>query len=152
MITPSPLYEPHDGGVVEPDQEEQDWLRNDQGEQDWLRAEQAIFTAAGRDPSAAGAQTPTRNTGWISMACLKCAHLEQLFESKLSNYGEARSAMFHQVSTELAARKRVDMERARNDLEEHQLVCLMRTSESSNPQVAISRGRSLQLQPDKAWS
>ena len=38
MITPSPLYEPYDGGVVEPHQEEQDWLR----------AEQAIFTVAGR--------------------------------------------------------------------------------------------------------
>jgi hypothetical protein len=37
MITPSPLYDPYDCGVVEPDQ----------GEQDWLRAEQAIFTAAG---------------------------------------------------------------------------------------------------------
>ena len=86
------------------------------------------------------------------MACLKCAHLEQLFESKLSKYGEARSAMFHQVSTELAAKKRVDMERARNDLEEHQRLCPMRTSESCNPQVVISRGRSRQLQPDKAWS
>lgn len=48
MITPSPLYEPYDGGVVEPHQEEQDWLRNEQGEQDWLRAEQGIFTVAGR--------------------------------------------------------------------------------------------------------
>ena len=57
------------------------------------------------------------------MACLKCAHLEQLFESKLSKYGEARSAMFHQVSTDLAAKKQVDMERARYDLEEHQLLC-----------------------------
>lgn len=86
------------------------------------------------------------------MACLKCAHLEQLFESKVSKYGEARSAMFHQVSTELAAKKRVDMERARNDLEEHQLVCQVRTSESSNPQVATLPGRSRQLQPVKAWS
>jgi cytidylate kinase len=86
------------------------------------------------------------------MACLKCADLEQLFGSKLSKYSEARSAMFHQVSTELAARKQVDMERARNDLEEHQLVCPMSTSDSSHPQVVSSRGRSLQLQLDKAWS
>ena len=41
MITPSPLYEPYDCGVVEPEQGEQDWLRSEQGEQDWLRAEQA---------------------------------------------------------------------------------------------------------------
>jgi hypothetical protein len=83
------------------------------------------------------------------MACLTCTHLEQLFESKLSKYEEARSAAFHQVSTALAAKKRVDMERTRNDLEEHQLVCPMTTSESSNPPAAISRGRSRPPHPDK---
>jgi len=58
------------------------------------------------------------------MDCLRCMDLEQVFEFKLSKYSEARSAAFYQVSTELAARKKVDMERARNDLEEHQLICL----------------------------
>ena len=57
------------------------------------------------------------------MDCLKCMDLEQAFESRLSKYGEARSAAFYQVSTELAAKKKVDMERARNDLDEHQLIC-----------------------------
>jgi hypothetical protein len=57
------------------------------------------------------------------MDCLKCKHLEQAFESRLSKYSEARSAAFYQVSTELAAQKKVDLERARNDLEEHQLIC-----------------------------
>lgn len=57
------------------------------------------------------------------MDCLKCKDLEQAFESRLSKYSEARSAAFYQVSTELAAKKQVDMERARNDMEEHQLVC-----------------------------
>jgi hypothetical protein len=36
---------------------------------------------------------------------------------------EARSAAYYQVSTELAAHRNVDMERAKNDLEEHQFVC-----------------------------
>ncbi len=58
------------------------------------------------------------------MDCLKCMDLHQTFESKLSKYAEARSVAYYRVSTELAARKNVDMERARNDLEEHQLVCL----------------------------
>jgi len=57
------------------------------------------------------------------MDCLKCTDLEQAFASRLSQYSEARSAAFYQVSTELAAKKKVDMERARNDLEEHQLIC-----------------------------
>lgn len=57
------------------------------------------------------------------MDCLKRMDLEQAFESGLSEYREARSAVFYQVSTELAARKKVDMERARYDLEEHKLIC-----------------------------
>ena len=57
------------------------------------------------------------------MDCLNRMDLEQAFESGLSEYREARSAVFYQVSTELAAKKKVDMERARCDLEEHKLMC-----------------------------
>ena len=57
------------------------------------------------------------------MNCLECKKLEEAFESSLSKYIEARSAAYYRVSTELAAKKNVDMERARNDLEEHQLIC-----------------------------
>lgn len=57
------------------------------------------------------------------MDCLTCTNLEQALEFRLSKYREARSALFYQVSTELAAKKKVDMERARNDMEEHQLTC-----------------------------
>lgn len=57
------------------------------------------------------------------MDCLECKNLEEVFESRLSHYIEARSAAYYRVSTELAAKKNVDMERARNDLEEHQLIC-----------------------------
>jgi hypothetical protein len=59
----------------------------------------------------------------IPMDCLECKKLEQAFESRLCKYIEARSAAYYRVSTELAAKKSVDMERARNDLEEHQLIC-----------------------------
>jgi hypothetical protein len=58
------------------------------------------------------------------MDCLKCMELRQAFESKLGKYIEARSAAYYRVSTELAARKNVDMERAWSDLEEHQLLCV----------------------------
>ena len=53
------------------------------------------------------------------MDCLECKNLEEVFESRVSKYNEARSAAYYRVSTELAAKKNVDMERARNDLEEH---------------------------------
>lgn len=58
------------------------------------------------------------------MDCLICKGLERAFESRRSQYLEARSAAYYQVSTELAAYKNVDMERAKSDLEEHQLVCV----------------------------
>jgi hypothetical protein len=58
------------------------------------------------------------------MDCVKCRELRQAFEFKLGQYVEARGASYYRVSTELAAHKNVDMERSRNDLEEHQLVCV----------------------------
>ncbi len=57
------------------------------------------------------------------MECLICKDLERAFKSRNSEYVEAGSAAFYRVSTELAASKNVDMERAKSDLEEHQLVC-----------------------------
>jgi hypothetical protein len=56
--------------------------------------------------------------------CLICKDLERTFESRRGQYIEARSAAYYRVSTELAAYKNVDMERAKSDLEEHQLVCV----------------------------
>jgi hypothetical protein len=58
------------------------------------------------------------------MDCLICEDLERALESRLSQYIEARSATYYRVSTELAAYKNVDMERAKSDLEEHQSVCV----------------------------
>ena len=55
---------------------------------------------------------------------LKCKDLERAFEFRLGKYIAARSTVYYRrVSTELAACKKVDMERARNDLEEHRLIC-----------------------------
>jgi hypothetical protein len=57
------------------------------------------------------------------MDCLECKNLEETFDSKLSQYIKARSNAYYRVSTELAAKKNVGMERARNDLKEHQEIC-----------------------------
>jgi len=58
------------------------------------------------------------------MDCSICKELERAFESRQSKYIEARSAVYYRVSTELAAGKNVEMERARNNLEEHRSVCV----------------------------
>ena len=58
------------------------------------------------------------------MECAKCRELARAFEFRLGKYMEARSTAYYRVCTELAAHKNVDMERARNDLEEHQFVCV----------------------------
>ncbi len=58
------------------------------------------------------------------MDCLDCKNLEEIFESRLHQYIEACSDAYYRVSTELAAKKNVDMERAKSALEEHQLVCI----------------------------
>jgi hypothetical protein len=75
------------------------------------------------------------------MDCLKCMDLKQALECGLSKYREACSAAFYHVSTELAAKKKVDMERARN-AEEHQLICalaphLSETSEGSKKELSF---------------
>ena len=86
------------------------------------------------------------------MDCLICVHLGQSFKSKLTNYCEARSAIFHQVSTELTAKTRVDMERARIDLEEHRLECPVKKSRSFGSAVPILPNCSLQPQRDSICS
>ena len=77
------------------------------------------------------------------MDCIECKNLEEAFESRLSNYIEACSAAYYRVSKELAAKKNVDMERAKTDLEEHQLVCVsaaeVRQSEPRASQVSNLR-------------
>jgi hypothetical protein len=57
------------------------------------------------------------------MDCSICKNLERILEFRRGKYIEARSDAYYRVSTELAAYKNVDMERAKSDLEEHQLVC-----------------------------
>jgi hypothetical protein len=62
--------------------------------------------------------------GGLALDCLICKDLERVFECRRSEYDEARSAAYYQVTTEFAAHKNVDKERAKSDLEDHQLVCV----------------------------
>ncbi len=60
-------------------------------------------------------------------SCRECENLNRIFESKLTEYLAARSAVLYRISTEFAARQQVDMERARNDMEEHMSSCFFAT-------------------------
>ena len=55
--------------------------------------------------------------------CSECRELDRVLDRKLAKYSEARASPFYKVSKELAARNQVNMERARNDLKEHLLIC-----------------------------
>ena len=57
------------------------------------------------------------------MNCSECKDLCRTFEEARACYLEARSAAFYQVSTTIAVRNHIHMERALNDLREHQEVC-----------------------------
>ena len=57
------------------------------------------------------------------MNCLECAALDRTLKAALAKYRDARSAVFYRVSTEFAAMKQVDMERAKASIQEHESVC-----------------------------
>lgn len=74
------------------------------------------------------------------MACVICEDLEQIFEVKRSSYIEALSAAYYRVSTQVAAHKNVEMERAKNDLEEHRLLCVHAAPKSATLSVNDTKG------------
>jgi hypothetical protein len=57
------------------------------------------------------------------MKCLVCADLARVLDSADSCYKAALSATYYLVSTEIAARMQVDMERAKIALSEHSSSC-----------------------------
>jgi hypothetical protein len=69
------------------------------------------------------------------MSCSICDNLERTYQTLLGEYIEARSSVRYQVSTQLAAQKNVDMERARYELEDHRRAC----PSSIQPKLIVSR-------------
>ena len=57
------------------------------------------------------------------MNCVECRNLTRGLELTKTKHVEALSASFYRVSTDIAAKTEVDMERAASDLYEHQLTC-----------------------------
>jgi hypothetical protein len=58
------------------------------------------------------------------MECLTCKNLKRSLESRRREHVEALSSVYYRVTTEFAAHKNVDKERAKSDSEEHQQVCV----------------------------
>ena len=58
------------------------------------------------------------------MNCPICRDLKRDLVARFDEYRAARSSACYRVTTEFAAQKKVDMERARCEVEEHHLVCV----------------------------
>ena len=58
------------------------------------------------------------------MRCARCQNLEQALEIRQSEYNEALASTYFRVSRKFAAYISVELERARNELEEHRSVCV----------------------------
>ena len=72
------------------------------------------------------------------MRCLICRNLELAFETPRNRYIEAIADASSKISTRLAAYWNVEMERARNDLDDHRAVCVFFASDTL-PQPAPHR-------------
>jgi hypothetical protein len=66
---------------------------------------------------------PYRRPEEIEMSCPICGTLQRDYENKLGEYIAARTSAVYGLSKKTAAEKNVEMERARYELEEHQIVC-----------------------------
>jgi Protein of unknown function (DUF2934) len=107
-----------------------------QDKQDWLRAEQEIVNRKNvRNPR-------SRWVGWKdTMDCATCENLERAFESRRNKYIEAVSAPYYLVSSALAASRNVDMERAKDSLEDHRSICVGDAAKTASSPAKETRGR-----------
>jgi hypothetical protein len=58
-----------------------------------------------------------------TLNCRQCRDLDRALRLTLAKYVEACAAALYRVTKEFAAKSQVDMERSRNDMEDHLLVC-----------------------------
>jgi hypothetical protein len=58
------------------------------------------------------------------MSCLSCQNLERALEVRQSEYIEAIASPYYRFSRKFAAYRSVELERAKNELEEHRSVCV----------------------------
>jgi hypothetical protein len=59
------------------------------------------------------------------MSCSTCTNLERAYIARQGEFIEACASASYKVCTRLAAQKNVEMERARQEMEDHRSVCLI---------------------------
>jgi hypothetical protein len=75
------------------------------------------------------------------MGCQICKNLERAYDAVLGEFNEARSSAGYQVTRRFAAEKKVEMERARYELEEHRARCVFASIVSALSQEPASSKR-----------
>jgi len=72
------------------------------------------------------------------MGCPICRDMERAIECRHAEYIEARFAAYYRFCTKLAARRMVELERAKNELEDHRMVCVSASGKSAHhPEQAL---------------
>jgi hypothetical protein len=72
-------------------------------------------------PKSYSSRTEQKNGG--KMGCVRCQDLERAVDALQIEYNAAVESSYYRVSRKFAAYVRVELENARNELEEHRLVC-----------------------------
>jgi len=57
------------------------------------------------------------------MSCVRCRDLERALEVRQTEYSDALASAYYRISRKFAAYVSVELERARNELEEHRSIC-----------------------------
>lgn len=70
------------------------------------------------------------------MSCLRCLDLERALDVWRSEYSEALASPYFRVSRKFAAYLSVELERAKNELEEHRLACVSAVKQPANLSAA----------------
>ena len=75
------------------------------------------------------------------MICTRCDELERALQVGQCNYCEAVASTFCRINIKVVAYKRVELERAKNELEEHRLIAHQASSigNSSRPTLRAER-------------
>jgi hypothetical protein len=85
------------------------------------------------------------------MNCMRCQELERELEAKLDEYTVARNSAHFRISRKLVAFIKVELERAKNELEEHRFECTCAVTQpaplptESEPRLALQE----ELQDDR---
>jgi hypothetical protein len=73
------------------------------------------------------------------MSCIRCQDLERALEARQREYIVALDSAYYRVSTKLAVYIRVELENARNELEEHRSVCTSAVTQPTPSQTVVLR-------------